>query len=564
MKRRNFQFKGTINLMKNIQDLLSITCEIYAEEDMANELEFKSLMRNFEEVKNHFARYDFTAFYTRDIITDYFIVDKICAWNFSERVTPEEKEQYEQIKAYFGTIKSNYEIRKIVEFLKSFSFDKDDDSKLDFVLRLYDILPQYASSIKDESVFARAINAHPYLILDKFDQYKKVFNTYRGLYALMFSEKHIQEFLECRFDKFAIEVSKLCKKDGCIEVSLKEAIIEKIVELADRIIENTDAKQALVNQIRYKTILKFLSAISFPRYAEYLTKQKQVDALSEEWLDRNGQQLSYEMPVDDIKKQFDNPTIPWELKYIQLTHSRLHRKWQHFCAAAMSVSKHSLTEFLVSTNIDTNEHFGVMTQQMIGVYHNLHGFALQYFIRDPQKWQNFISYTYSIIDFIYDNFSISIKNIETEFTAWANKGAEYWFNRTATDLQKKDIAFTFTDKTVKLTEKILRTIYSEEMKKQRKFYDPDKITLGTILKSGDESNPLIEILSLELMQYLSFCLIKDEDNHGNKVGIGLRNLIEHDKYDWNEFNHGNGVLSLLVFVSTLNGFLIYYTNKKRV
>lgn len=548
--------------MKNIQDIAKITCEIYSSDDLANGWEFMSVVEHIDEIKEYFEHFDFTIPYTVDTIIDYFVVDKICSWSFLDRVTLEYKDKYNQIKTYFGNIKSKYEARKIIEFVKSFSFMLDDEIEHGFTFRLYNLLPQFANSIKDENVFIKAINARPYLVLDRLDSYKKVFKLHNCLYASLFSEDNIQKFLEYRFEKFAVEASKICRSDGCIDVLLKEALISKFVALADAIIDNTDVKQALVNQIRYKTILKFLNAVAYPKYADYLSKQKQVDALADKWLEKNGHEYSYEIPFDDIKEQLDNPEIPFGVKYAQLSHSRRNIKWEHFCAAAMNIGRQSITDFITCSNIDTNEHFGATTQQIIGVYNNIHGYALQYLVRDFEKWEIFVRYTYGILSYIYANFSVPFEKHSVEYLAWANKGAEYLFSRNDDDLLKKDIAFIFTDKTIKLTEKVLRTVYMEEMNRQGRYYDPDKITLGTILKSEDQTNPLIDILSAELMQYISFCLIKDEDSHGNKVGISLRNLIEHDKCDWIDFEYGNGVLALLVFISVLNALYIYYSIKK--
>ena len=547
--------------MKNLQDITAITCELYPTDDLANGWEFKSLLDHFDEVKDYFDNFNFSVPYTVDIVADYFIVDKICAWDFAARITPEYKEKYNEIKAYFETIKSKYEIKKVVDFLKSYSFIADDENRIGFTFRLYDILPQYVSSIKDEGVFVRAINANPYLILDSFSKYKKVFKRYNSLYYVLFSEDNIKELLDCRFDEFAKEASVICKEKDFADVSLKEQLIGKFVALADAIIDNKDVEQALINQVRYKTILLFLKSVSHPQYAEYLEKKKQVDDLSEKWLDKNNQQFSFDIPLDGVKKQLDDPSIPWILKYIQLTNSREHGKWKHFSVEAMEKGKNSITELITIANIDINSHFVFMTQQILSVYQYLYGFALLYFIRDLEKWKSFAQYTYTLLHYTYNKLSIPIDNIISEFVVWTNNGVKYLFYETDNELEKKDIAFTFTDKTVKFTERILRTVYSEEMKLHKKFYDPDKITLKNILDSRDETNPLIEILSVELMQYLSFCLIQDEDNKGNKVGIDLRNLLEHDKYDLDNFDNNNGVLSLLVLVSVINGFYLYYSRK---
>ena len=544
--------------MKNLQDILKISCEKYTIDDLANGWEFKSVLDHFCEVEAYFKDYVFSVPFTVDTIADYFIVVKICEWDFGTRVTPEYKQEYEQIKQFFAGIKSRYEIKRIFDFLKEFSFKIEDDNRFGLLFTIYDILPQYANSIQHEDIYVKAINEHPYLVLDRINQYKKALNSNTGLYNVLFSNENISKFLDYRFELFALEASNICK-NAKVDDTLKQIIIDTFVNLANEIADNNDYKNALHNQIRYKTILNFFKNICFPRYAEYVEKQKKVDALSEEWLNNNGIQLPpFEFPLDEIKRQIDDPNIPWIIKYIQLTHMRNNDMWQHFSTEIIKKGKISLIDLVACANIDTNDHFGIMAQETIKLYHSLLGFALQVFVKTLDKWKRFAQYTYSIINSFFDIFSIPVDSILMEFTAWANNGADYFFNTDVDELKKKDLAYIFTDKTVKFTERILRTVYSEEMKRNQLFYDPNKSTLGIMLNYKDETNPLVKILSKEVMQYLSFCLITDTDNHGRSVGINLRNLLEHDKYDWTHFDNGNGILSLLVLLSVLNSFFIYY------
>src|SRR5699024_6718311 len=125
-------------------------------------------------------------------------------------------------------------------------------------------------------------------------------------------------------------------------------------------------------------------------------------------------------------------------------------------------------------------------------------------------------------------------------------------NKKLNDEEKQDLAIEFTQINIKLIERLLRIIYISEKKEANSFYNPDKITLGILLDYYDKNNPLIKILSVELMQYLSYCLIKDKDEKGREVGMNLRNSIAHDNFDHEKFSYSNGIFSLLLLTSAIN------------
>lgn len=549
-------------MIKSLQDIAKIDCEIFSADDWANGRELRAIIEKFDEIKAYLNSYNFAAPYTADTLTDYFIVTKICAWNFIDRVNENYKDKYLEIKDFFEKISLKYERKKIVEFLKSFSFKFDDTNKFGFTFRLYDTLPQFVKDIKDECVWSRAINAHPYLILNKFADYQKVFMRYVNLYAALFSDAHIESFMEGAFEEFAKISVNVCLNKDFIDQSLKDKLKSEFSHLADKIINNTDLNLALQNQIKYKIILEFLRATSCPNYAEYLEKKKIVDELSEKWLEQNGQEFSFEIPLDKAKKWFDNDSIPYWRKYLELTHSKSPKQWNHFVVGAMKNGRKSLINFLTCTNIDENSNFSAMVQENLDFEHGLRGLLLRYFVHEDDKWRAFVQNTFNFINYIYTCNGLSSVGLEGEIVAWANKGKEYFFENSVPNDEQKDISITFTDKTIKLTEKLLRDIYSAEMKKERKYFDPEKLVLGSILNYNDPSNPMTKLLSVELMQYLSYCLIKDKDENGRGVGIALRNLFEHNRYDWDEFNDGYVILAILVLVSILNGLFISYMTKK--
>ena len=225
----------------------------------------------------------------------------------------------------------------------------------------------------------------------------------------------------------------------------------------------------------------------------------------------------------------------------------------------MQIGRASLAE-LASSNLDTNDHFGMMTQQLIGIYNNIYCNALNYYISNPEKWGNFYNNTENILSYIFKIINEDISQVQRQLQSLYKKGQEYLFNKELNEEDKQDAAVDFTLTNITLIERVLRIIYIAEKKEANSFYNPDKLTLGILLNYYDKNNPLTKILTVELMQYLSYCLIRDKDEKGREVGLNLRNSIAHGNFDRDKFNNANGILALLLLTSAINALFLYYNN----
>lgn len=546
-----------------LRDIIDLQFRQFSEDDFANPHELNIVNTHINEVKSYFSLYNFDSVYSLENFADYCLVSKIANWNFKSYLSVEYKAIFDVIQQYFKDIKSKFSEKNIAQFLNNYDFSMTDDFGYDFCYSIYSILPKFYKSLAEES-YKRAIIKQPYLVLDFYDEYKSVFKRFPSLYSTLFSVDNLELFLEHRMESLVKIGANICNNTNFPSSDVKIEIQSAFDKLGQKILSNTDIELALRYQIIYKSVLKFFKTISSPKYNYYYERQHIVDELESKWLDEKGQTFSYEIPFSEIKKQFDNPTIPWYLKQIMLTHSRNSDQGdvEHYCVHAMRTGKNSLTE-LVSTNMDTNAHFGMMTQQLLGIYHNIYCNALNYYVSNLEKWENFYNNTVNILLYVFKIVDSDISQINRQLRTLKNKGKEYLFNKKLNDEEKQDLAIEFTQINIKLIERLLRIIYISEKKEANSFYNPDKITLGILLDYYDKNNPLIKILSVELMQYLSYCLIKDKDEKGREVGMNLRNSIAHDNFDHEKFSYSNGIFSLLLLTSAINALFLYY-NKVNV
>lgn len=541
-----------------LQDIIHLQYRQYSEKDLANPHELNIVNRHIDEVRAYFSSYDFNAAYSLENIADYCLVTKIEKWDFKSYLTDEYKDIFDKVKQDFKDFKAKFCEKNIVLFLNNYDFTVPKDFGYDLCYAIYSILPKFYKSLTEET-YERAINKEPYLVLDLYDEYKSVFKKFPSLYAVLFSEDNLSAFLEHRMESLIRIGANICINKDFPSTDVQNKIKDAFDKLGKKILDNKDIDLALRYQITYKSVLKFFKAISSPRYNYYDEHRHIVDSLNNQWLEEKGHSVSYEIPFHEIKKQFDNPTIPWYLKQIMLTHSRNSKeeKVEHFCVHAMQIGRTSLTE-LVSTNLDINDHFGAMTQQLISIYNNIYCNALNYYISHPEKWVNFYNNTENILSYIFKIINENFSQIQRQLQSLYKKGQEYLFNKELNEADKQDAAIDFTQINITLIECILRIIYIAEKKEANSFYNPDKLTLGILLNYYDINNPLIKILTIELMQYLSYCLIRDKDEKGREVGLNLRNSIAHGNFDRDKFNNANGILALLLLTSAVNALFLYY------
>ena len=543
---------------KMLHDIIGLHYGQFSENDLANPYELDIVNTKITEVKSFFSSYDFVSPYTLENLADYCLVNKIANWNFRAYLTEKYKHIFDEIRQYFIDIKKQFKEKNIVQFLNNFDFVFTDDFGYDLCFAIYSILPKYYQSLS-ELTYKKAINNEPYLILDSYKEYKSVLKKYPSLFDVLFRDNNLSAFLKHRIEGL-IKVGADIYNDATFpSEGVKDRIYKTFDELGEKILANTDIELALKYQITYNSVLKFFKAIVSSRYNYFEERKHLVDDLNNRWLEGKGRTFSYELPFGKIKKQFDDPTIPWYLKQIMLTHSKNTKngKAEHFCVYTMRTGKTSLAE-LVGSNLDTNSHFGAMTQQLLAINHNIYCNVLGYYISNPEKWRIFYNNTENILSYIFKIINEDISQVQRQLHSLYKKGQEYLFNKELKEEEKQDSAIDFTQVNITLIERILRIIYIAEKKEANSFYNPDKLTLGILLNYYDKNNALIKILSVELMQYLSYCLIRDKDEKGREVGMNLRNSIAHSNFDYDKFNNANGILSLLILTGVINALFLYY------
>lgn len=537
--------------------LPTITYQIYDLYDMANSMELKQVLDNNDGLKTYFEKYDFSKDYNLDTIADYFLVKKIIDLKKLYPYATDEYKEKIRLLDYYDSILKKFEEKRIIDFYKKFDFNIPD-GYYDLIFVIYADLPTRLNALNEET-YIKAFSVSPYLILGYYSAYKKVLLKYKKLYFVLFSDDRINSFMES-FDSRFVEIATNIGKDkNFFDAELKNKIINKFVDLADKIIANTDEKKALHYQIMYKSILAFFKAISYPEYEKYQSAKSTVDALTDKWLQEKGQTFSYKIPYKEIKANLDNDKIDPVQKQITLTHYSYNRNIEHFCVPAMTKKQDALFD-LVSTPNDSNDHFSLSVIQGISIAHQIYSIVFQIYLGDERHRANYFEVQNGFIDYIFEALGLSFGQIESQLSLLNDKIEKYvklWKNKDLS-LEDKEQAKDCGWKVMQFIETLLRTIFIAIKRERKEFCDKDKLALGVLLDYHDPKNAFKGIFSDQLMQYINYMLTTDKDEKGQTVGLNLRNNVAHNNQSVEDYNIGETLLCIILLTGIVNSLFLHY------
>lgn len=545
-----------MNSLKNI--LIGIAHVKYSEDDWGNNYEVKTITSVEDQIVNYFTDYDFNAQFDIDRVSDYYLISKICRMeSLKDKIIDNDiRVRFGEIINFCNAIKKQFPIRNLIAFYNNFSFDIESEY-LRMRQAVYDDIPQYYGAIQ-ENAYKKAILQCPHLIFEKFKDYKKVIKEYPSLVEIIFSDENIACYLSGPNSNF-IAACVLAVNSTDIGDTVKLKIINAFKNEANNIINCQDIKVALQNQIRYKALIEFLYIIKDPEFSSvYRKKQKEVDEIVNEYLDQYGQKFSIPIPFQDIAKRLDNPNLSKAIKQVELSHVRDDKikELSHFSVLARDISKDSILDDICCTAADTNENFKMSMQNSIASFHQFYIPMYRYYLGDT----HFNDYTVmqrNFLKFIYDELRLNFLAITSQISAWENKVKEF-IEEINKGNKPIDVAINCLEKTILLIERVLTDIYCRELEKRKVFYNARLLTLGSILKSDLKDNPLLEVLGEEHLKYLEYTLISNVDKNGLKVGLNLRNVCMHSAYDWDEFDIGNTMISIMILTGIVNALFLYY------
>ncbi len=284
-------------------------------------------------------------------------------------------------------------------------FDKDKTFH-DICFVTLDLIAKYSAGISKD-VFAFLCGDYGYLLIDRFDQFEKIFEQNPDLFESIYPTGHLDEINSFQVEKTLDIWSHILNKG---KSNLKEIVEKRVAVLAGDIkilsktatIDNIMQVEGTIRQFHL-----FLQRIKSPMANEFAEYTKATaELLSKNILER-GQSFHYEIPVEEIVGRWKN-TENWEVRLLSITHDLKPDEDSLTCVSRLSrepETKHFLFD-LVSTNVPTDDFFTMSHQQILSIMASVGTGTMIGILRNQDTLIDYLNLVTSAVQLIVEQLNV--------------------------------------------------------------------------------------------------------------------------------------------------------------
>lgn len=399
----------------------------------------------------------------------------------------------------------------------------------------YIILFQKGIDIK---VFEFLCRAYNFLVLDKYQDFQKIFDKNIYLFEKLFLRRNLAEVRELRFESvFPVFEMVLNGKNEVLKKFVAD-IINTIIQDFEKIFPKVsfdDSRNVLIVERECSYIYNFLRKIKHPKANLFREYQYQINDLISKNLDLNGASFAYEIPVGEIISYIKS--LPkWETKMLMITHQMKEENGEIICISRLgcpSKGKQGLID-MVSSNLPSDDYYTHSHQNWLKISMAVGAATISAMWEDPDLFPECMNWYAASLAFIDDHID-SIEKLSEDIEMLAVMLQPVIFSRNPDQKELSPLCYGVAMFTCALIEKILRVIYIHLLKD--KMYIPlTNATLGTLLSARNQE--MIKIFGEDHLKNIIYFLNTVGDK---KIGWNYRNLLAH----WVELKKSN-INSMLV------------------
>lgn len=516
--------------MDSLQDLLQsksiiISLRIFDPQDLLTGWEVKSIVEDFDVFDDLYSRYPLTGLSSLD---DYYLYLLSLKFVGMREVIPVllqdehkgiiSKLSDEAEKALSGI--GNGDVIKFINGNIQDIFDKDKTSH-DVRFVTLDLVAKYSTGISRDT-FAFLCKDYGYLLIDRFDQFEKMFEQNPDLFESIFPTGRLDEINSFHVEKTLDTWCHILNKG---KSSLKETVQKRVAVLAEDI--KALGETATIDNIMQVegTIRKFhlfLQRIQSPMangFAEYAKAAS--DLLSKNILER-GQSFHYEIPVEEIISRWKK-TENWEVRLLSLTHDLKSDEDALTCVSRLSrepEAKHPLFD-LVSTNVPTDDFFTMSHQQILSIMASVGTGTMIGILRDQDTLLDYLNLVASAVQLIAEQLNVEGEQLQQDVGMLSALVQLVSNNLEVSNDATRGMCYGASMYTCAFSEKILRILYLLLAKDER-YIPINKATFGELLVVSNTH--MVDIFGENHVKNLSFFLQRTAPSN---VGHNIRNTLAH-------------------------------------
>ena len=516
--------------MGSLQDLLRskniiISLRDFGAQDLGTGWEVKFIVENPEVFDGLYSRFPLTGISSLDDYYLYLLSRKLVGMR--EVIPALLQDSHKGIISKLSvdaekalSVVGNGDVVKFINRNIQDIFDKDKTAH-DVRFVTLDLVAKYSTGISRDT-FAFLCKDYGYLLIDRFDQFEKIFEQNPDLFESIYPTGRLDEINTFRVEKTLDIWCHILSKG---ESSLKETVEKRVAVLAEDI--KALSETATIDNIMQVegTIRKFhlfLQRIQSPLANEFAEHAKAAaDLLSKNILER-GQSFQYEIPVEEIISRWKK-TENWEVRLLSITHDLKPEEEAITCISRLSrepETKHSLFD-LVSTNVPTDDFFTMSHQQMLSIMASVGTGTMIGILRNQDTLIDYLNLVASAVQLIAEQLNVEGEQLQQDVGMISGLLQLVANNLEISNDATRGTCYGASMFTCAFSEKLLRILYLH-LAKDEQYIPINKATIGELLLVSNSH--IVGIFGENHVKNLSFFLQRTPPSN---VGQNIRNALAH-------------------------------------
>lgn len=447
------------------------------------------------------------------------------------------------VKAYLETINRG----KIIKFING--NHEILFIHYDHILYLSDVtlslMKQYMGGIKKDVVIYIVLN-HAYLIVSYYDVFSEVLEKDEDIRKLLLEENIIGELFYQRQDLVQKMLERFHQKKI---LANHEDVIDRLAEIVEGKYRDINDDNFLANEVCIRSFVDFLSKIKHVKANQFKKYHDDVSERMGDYLRRNGQSSTFEIPVGEILKYLKG-IENWEYRLLFVSHASRDGR---VCSRLdfPSEGKKNLMDF-VSTNHKEDDYYTASHIHKLDINTlvgecTVHGilFEDELFEQSRNCLQGYVGAICELKQWEKEDYYGDIEILYQML----------YICRQTKDIEdvnfERGISYGTCTFMCGFMEKLLRNIYVDE-NKNNIYIDESQVTLGQLLR--DDRGTMGNIFGEYHLKHLRYYLSTDTEK---KIGLNYRNALDHYTIDKRRLSISFVAKMMYFFIDIVNSVFLY-------
>lgn len=484
-----------------------------------------------------------------DNLLDFFAVKRIASFSAAINVVKEPDKQAvltaltdlaSATERSFATGKIIHYINNEYETLWGEKTGPTEDIR-NLFYPLVEFCIRFQTGISD-AVFMHMATKHWFVYITYYDELKKKLLASGSLFATVFSEENVKNFVRSKCSKL-LEIAKTLSGHDDYYNGLNEYVFNCAID----IMRTAQDRDILAYDDSIRRVRRYFSEIRYDqqKMRDFEEVYKEYDRKLSNYFDKHGHLFSHQIP-GDIADRIMGSDAAWITKQLLMTHSLKDNKITSQFTFP-DPEEPSLVD-MVSHNIDTDEYFTYSRQQKIQIAGSVGTALIMQIYSNPQYKEECMAAIAGIISTIAAKCGLQDDDLITDLIA-VDQSLQF-----VDVARKKDgaedcwsLVYGASMLIMACAEKILRLVYKHE---KTIVLSDEVIQIGPLL-----NNEIIEtILSKDLMRGVGFYLSK----YGY-IGLNYRNRLAHlSGITIDDISNTLPYTFFYLYMCIINGLFVHY------